>query len=576
MEDRLRKLEQDVGRIARRLEQLEIRLSRLESGAVETRAPEDSEAGDGVASTRSDQPSSGGVAGALALAGRTCLVLGGAFLVRGLTDAGAVPRPVGVTLGLAYALIWLLYADREGRRDRELSAAFSGMAGIAIAYPLVWEACTRFHVFSPLGAAGALAVLTAAALAVAWRLPGQFLSWGVTLSALTAGFALLAATSDIQAVAALLILLGLATGWLAYARRWPGPRWPGAAGADFVVLLMTSLASRPEGPPEAYRGLSVPVVLTLALLLPVAYLATFSARTLSRQREVTAFEALQAVIALLVGFGGAVRVANTAGIGTGVLGACAAGLGVACYAVALGFTERLARSGRNFFFFTTIALLLTLSGSAVCSGGLALAVFWSLLAVAATALGNRVGRTTLLWHGAIFAVAAALHGGLLGATSDAFTASAGAAWRPLGAASIFAAAAAGVSYAAIASLRGPASPPLPARLPALAFALLFVAGAGALSVDLLATAVPAGGPAGLATLRTAVLSAAAAGLAAAGRQRRLAELSWLVYPVLLLAGFKLLAENLSRGTPLTIAADFALYGSALIVAPRLLRKARSG
>jgi hypothetical protein len=39
--------------------------------------------------------------------GRSFIILGGAFLLRALTDAGAWPPGVGVALGLLYGLTWL-------------------------------------------------------------------------------------------------------------------------------------------------------------------------------------------------------------------------------------------------------------------------------------------------------------------------------------------------------------------------------------------------------------------------------------------------------------------------------------
>ncbi|MDL2718344.1 MAG: hypothetical protein PT977_11350, partial [Acidobacteriota bacterium] len=47
------------------------------------------------------------VANALTLAGRSFLVLGGAFLLRAITEGGRLPVFVGALLGLAYALLWI-------------------------------------------------------------------------------------------------------------------------------------------------------------------------------------------------------------------------------------------------------------------------------------------------------------------------------------------------------------------------------------------------------------------------------------------------------------------------------------
>ncbi len=54
----------------------------------------------------------------LTLVGRTFVVLGGAYLLRALTESGTLPVTVGVTLGFAYAAIWLVAADRTASAER--------------------------------------------------------------------------------------------------------------------------------------------------------------------------------------------------------------------------------------------------------------------------------------------------------------------------------------------------------------------------------------------------------------------------------------------------------------------------
>jgi hypothetical protein len=52
-----------------------------------------------------------------------------------------------------------------------------------------------------------------------------------------------------------------------------------------------------------------------------------------------------------------------------------------------------------------------------------------------------------------------------------------------------------------------------------------------------------------------------------------AEGAWLVYPLLALTGLKFVLEDFRVGRPGTLFLAFALYGLALIVAPRLARRA---
>ena len=78
--------------------------------------------------------------------------------------------------------------------------------------------------------------------------------------------------------------------------------------------------------------------------------------------------------------------------------------------------------------------------------------------------------------------------------------------------------------------------------------------------------------AALAALRTAVLAASSVTLALSSRYQRWPEARWLVYPVLILVGFKLFLEDFPNGQPVTLFIAFALVGSALILVAKLLRR----
>ena len=72
-------------------------------------------------------------------------------------------------------------------------------------------------------------------------------------------------------------------------------------------------------------------------------------------------------------------------------------------------------------------------------------------------------------------------------------------------------------------------------------------------------------------LRTAVISLAAVLLALLSRKERFAQSKWLVIPCLLAAAMKLLAQDLPSGQPSVLFGSLAVFGAALIIAPRLLR-----
>ena len=67
------------------------------------------------------------------------------------------------------------------------------------------------------------------------------------------------------------------------------------------------------------------------------------------------------------------------------------------------------------------------------------------------------------------------------------------------------------------------------------------------------------------------MALAAVALARLGRHDRFVELRWLLYPLLIGGGLKLLVEDLPHSRPATLFIALALYGGALILAPRLAR-----
>jgi hypothetical protein len=110
----------------------------------------------------------------------------------------------------------------------------------------------------------------------------------------------------------------------------------------------------------------------------------------------------------------------------------------------------------------------------------------------------------------------------------------------------------------------------------LALALLVVCGTtGASIVVVRATWAPAApfgaDPGAVATLRTAVLSAAALVVAWLGRRVRTRDFGALLYPLLAAGGIKVILEDLRASPPLLLFVALALYGGALIVGPRLAK-----
>jgi hypothetical protein len=283
----------------------------------------------------------------------------------------------------------------------------------------------------------------------------------------------------------------------------------------------------------------------------------------------------QTAAVLVVGFGDALYLTRVTGILPAAIGVLSLLLGAASYAVAVVFLDRRKDNGPNVYYYTTLALVHVIAGFALVLGAPWFSVVFAVLAVLAGVLWARFGRSFMLVHCAAYLVAAGIVSGTLVYCARALTVSPGAPWlRPdvfmvvllvAGAMSAwFAAARQGATAVAVASgLR-------------LVVILVFFAAATACVVGY-AAPVFAGladgsvAPGVLATVTTVVLALAALLTAWTGRQARFHEWSWLVYPLLVGIGLKMVGQDFKYSRPATLFIAMALYGTALIVAPRLRR-----
>lgn len=220
MSDRVARLEAQVEELARAVEGLARRMAAVEGGRSEAveHLPEPDRVESGAAPVAAVPIPAATEErwGPVALLGRTLMVLGGAYLFRALTEGGTVPPALGVALGLAYALLWLAFADRAAVRGRHLSASFHGAAFALIGAPLAWEAAARFQVLSAVQGAVLLTALAADATLA-------FMALGELLGERVAG-----RHAEVAALAALLAaLFVLHVGSAAVRAARPGwrPRW---------------------------------------------------------------------------------------------------------------------------------------------------------------------------------------------------------------------------------------------------------------------------------------------------------------------------------------------------------------
>ena len=228
-------IEEQVQQLTRRLEEFESRLAAVEQGAPRA----------GVSDTSVESPPPASTAatfdplGALTCLGRSLIILGGAFLLRALTEAGTWPPIAGVSMGLLYAVTWLVTSSRAAAGGHRLLAIFDGGTAVAIGFPLIVEAALKFGLFTPTMTAAALGVFTACVLLSANHGRLQSLAWLASLGGLATGLTLMIRTGAVAPLSFYFTSLGVGTLWLGYLRAWRGLRWPTGVVACLAALGVT-------------------------------------------------------------------------------------------------------------------------------------------------------------------------------------------------------------------------------------------------------------------------------------------------------------------------------------------------
>ena len=576
MDDRYARLESAVEQLNSAVATLNARVGRLETGLA---AAATSQGGVGATAVSRQMPR--GIAARaerdpydpiviLTLIGRLFLILAGGFFLRAMTEAGVFAAPIGIASAFVYALVWLYMTDRSARRPQSSGAPFYAIGAAMVAFPLLVEATARFKVIGVSGSVLGLLLLTAAFLAVAARQRMHVVAWVAVVAALPTS-AILALKTGVAAPYILyLIALGVATVWLAYSYGWTLIRWPVALACDFAVAVVTFRALAP-----GQGGVSRVVVL-LQMVLVGAYLGSIAVRTLLRDRNVTLFEVTQTVLALVIGFGGAVLLTRSAEVVPVAMGLASLVFGAACYALAFKFVGRHTGHERNVHFYMSLALVLVLAGLALDLPQAWMGTVSALFAVLVAWAWSRQGRPDLLVHAAVYVAAAAVATGALDYATRSLLASP-ASWVPPDALmSLVVVVAAFCAYFAAGRPRPEGGVVASAIRCALALALVWVASGwvtgylGFLAARTTGATVDLGA---LATVRTGVLAAATLLVAAVARRERFHEWAWIVYPMLVFTGLKMVGQDFKHSRPATLFIALALFGVALILAPRLRRAA---
>jgi hypothetical protein len=499
------------------------------------------------------------------LLGRTFIVFGGAFLLRALTEGGVVPGAVGVLLGLVYALGWLVAADRSAERNR-LSARFHGAASVLIAWPLVAEATTRFQLVDAPAATLLLALLVTGVYVVATRRDLPWVAGLAGFATIGVGTVIAAATGSGAVVSLLLITLATATYWLTDARTRAWLRWPVAIAAGLSVLAVTvrALATPPREP----------AWLTLVALgwLVANMQGSLAVRFVLLGREARVFDAMQALSGFVIGVGGAVLLTRAVGAGTSMVAATVLLMGLGAYLAAIvRLADRPTLSGA-FHTSITFGLSSVVVALALLLGGAGLALVAIVPALLMVLRPPAHLARTFVQHGLVFALVAMAASGALAHGWSAWI-GAPASWPALSLTAAVTIVAVGIC-AVWAGPTGNGVAYTVTRVLQHMVAATVVFAAGGVLV-LVAAPGLAGTPPDLgilASVRTGIVALVAVGAAFIARLPRQTGFSRLVYPILIAGGLRLVIDDFRHSEPATLFLALALYGAALVVAPRLAAK----
>jgi hypothetical protein len=551
-----------IAELESRLAAVERRLARLEGRAADAEPDVDE-------SDFSSAIGEGFVGNATTLIGRVLLIFGGAYLLRAITDFQVVPTAVGISMGAAYAMFWLFMAYRRGEQiEQRASALFYGGASLLLVLPLLVEASGRFELLSGTQGVLSLAVVCALALAISVIRDLRILAWITTAGGVVTAFVLLRVTHSAEPAAAFLVIFGVAVLWACYRRQWRGPKWLAALGAAAGVLAAAMLSTNDQWSVEPLSAV------WLASLMLGAYGVSYASRTHIQNHDVAAFEPVQSLLAVMVSV-----VSAGVSVRAGQLSLASIGLPtllMSAVTYALAFTPRTREErGRNFFFYSTLGLVLLVIGSALLVSPAIAAAAWSVLAIAMAWFSGRYERVALSLQCTFLLVAAGVSSGILVAGWQALAGSpepwpAFIPWHII------------IALTTVSCLFIPVAQHSErwgalAGLPQLIVLALSVWEVGGLIVAYVAPLAAGAGTAGadaavLAALRTAVLAVASVTLAFSSCHKRWPEARWLVYPMLMLVGIKLFLEDFPNGQPVTLFIALALVGSALILVARLLRR----
>ncbi len=491
------------------------------------------------------------------LVGRSLIGIGGAYLLRALTDSDLLPNLPGLALGLAYALFWVYRADRSASRNNTHAATFSAAVAALIAYPLLCEATIRFHSFSIEFAALILLLISGALLSIAWRRGLGSAAWIATLGSIGATAVLTLETQQIAVPLLAQALTGALLWHISSQRQWTIVRWPGVAATWLTAIaLQLVVLGRHDGDSPELTAVAL-------LIVAFAYLGAVAAKNLLIRENVTWADVVQAIGTIAFVLTGAARISSD-------LPRLMPEVTIAIAIVAAGAYFTAMRQPpdevRATYYFGGLAVACTLIATAIPTKPVFAGMIWIFLATVSIFAARGFSASQFMAHSMIYAIAGATATGLLG---GAFQTISGLGTRPPIALAP-AVASAGIALAAVVAIVYRESSSMTwriARVTLLALAaIVCIAG-----LDLAALRLTGMDTGSAAAVRSGVIAVSAVTLAFVARLRRFADCSVLVYPVLALGAAKFVIDDFIAGRAATLFVTLAVYGCALLMLARMRR-----
>ncbi len=566
---------QDISDLTRQVQDLQQRVlileQRLGDGIVRTATAEVT--GLAPAPVSGEAIGLGLSTNALPALGRVLLVMAGAYVLRALTEFGVLPPAVGVAIGLIYAAVWLFVAARLPV-EQEFATVLTCCTSMLIMGPLIWEASERLKVMPPWAGAAVLVGFACIALILSWRKRQIVISGIVCVASTVIAAALLLATRDLVPFTLALLAIAAAVEFAACRDHPTGSRWLSAITADAAVLVFSWLMSRENGLPDGYVPASARAVFAAQLLVILVYIVTAITQSVVRHRTLSFSEMAKTASALLVGIGGVVWVFRSNDAAMLALGISGLIGGLACYLIAFLLFDRSDKW--NFRAWVTFGLSLVLAGTFLPFSGPGLWALWCGCAIVCCWVATSGRRPTLGLHGAIYLTLGTAVSGAAGQALSTLFGGGSAPFQWLVCVGVLAAAM--LAWVAIA-LSWPgevarwrkqvSSLAISANI---AWILAGIAGHTLILVWLAAGGERAGRvPAD--TLGTVVLTTFSVALAWASTHWPKRELVWLVYGFMGLGAWKLATRDFVNERNLALVISLLFYGGALILLPRMLRRA---